>query len=69
MHRILQDILIELSSHTTLDIAFSHVLQPLNPTAVMFVADPPDTRTVSELWTSLGQHAAAEHQLHGHAPA
>jgi hypothetical protein len=54
MHRILQDILIELSSHTTLDIAFSQVLQPLNPTAVMFVADPPDTRTVTELWTSLG---------------
>jgi hypothetical protein len=54
MHRILQDILIELTSHTTLDIAFSPVLQPLNPSAVLFVADPPDTRTISELWTSLG---------------
>jgi Pvc16 N-terminal domain len=54
MHRILQDILIELTSHATLDIAFSDVLKPLNPTAVMFVADPPDTRTVSELWSSLG---------------
>jgi hypothetical protein len=54
MHRILQDILIELTAHTTLDVAFSDVLTPLNPTAVMFVADPPDTRTISELWSSLG---------------
>lgn len=54
MHRILNDILIELTSRTTLDITFSAVLTPLNPTAVMFVADPPDTRTVAELWTSLG---------------
>jgi hypothetical protein len=54
MHRILQDILIELTSYPTLDIAFSDVLMPLNPSAVMFIADPPDTRTVSELWSSLG---------------
>ena len=53
MHRILQDILIELTSHTTLDIAFSPVLQPLSPAAVLFLAEPPDTRTVSELWSSL----------------
>ncbi len=67
MHRILQDILIELSGHTTLDVPFSDVLAPLSPMAVMFVADPPDTRTISELWSSPGQYAAAEHQLHGHA--
>jgi hypothetical protein len=54
MHRILQDILIELTAHTTLDIAFSDVLKPLNPMAVMFVADPPDTSAVADLWSSLG---------------
>jgi uncharacterized protein DUF4255 len=54
MHRILQDILIELTSHATLDIAYSDVLKPLNPNAVLFIAEPPDTRTVSELWSSLG---------------
>ncbi len=54
MHRILQDILIELTAYATLDVPFSDVLKPLNPTAVMFIADPPDTRTVSELWSSLG---------------
>jgi hypothetical protein len=54
MHRILQDILIELTPYATLDIPFSDVLKPLNPSAVMFIADPPDSRTVSELWSSLG---------------
>ncbi len=54
MHRVLQDILIELSGHTTLDVPFSDVLVPLSPAAVMFIADPPDTRTVAELWSSLG---------------
>ena len=54
MHRVLEDLLTALSSHLVLDIAFSEVLKPLNPTAEMVVAAPPDNRTVSELWSALG---------------
>lgn len=54
MHRVLEDLLIALTANLTLDIPFSDVLKPLNPVAEMVVAAPPDNRTVSELWSALG---------------
>jgi hypothetical protein len=54
MHRVLEDLLIALTAHTTLDIPFSDVLKPLSPCAELVVAAPPDNRTVSELWSALG---------------
>ncbi|GAA2014149.1 DUF4255 domain-containing protein [Catenulispora yoronensis] len=54
MHRVLEDLLIALTTKLTLDIPFSDVLKPLSPVAEVVVAAPPDNRTVSELWSALG---------------
>jgi len=54
MHRVLEDLLIALTVQQTLDVPFSDVLKPLNPCAELIVAAPPDNRTVSELWSALG---------------